>query len=324
MTSELIRPDLNDLLRDADSFVVRAITLGLRFERLPDRFTDLFLGYLRAGSLEFAQRHRTGIALGRDNLRAGILRSVTCIDLALEEETDGDIDRAVDVLSAGEFAPLRSRGYEIAFGRLEMMKVESRSLTGSAAVDLLPEFKADLLMWGHIVPETWSCPGTEGSEAVAIDPRRDFLSYEETLGKIQFVRSLPKPAVESAITSELAGFDALLIRLLTAVALQIDTLVPGQAAVHRFAKSCFADGVMEPVTKRRISREIHGYTEGEVDSPRARHLILAEVAGKVADMEDASSRSEGLLYLIREDLATETLVAKKAALSDMSHPSTGN
>ena len=54
MTFELIRPNLNNLLRDADSFVVRAITLGLRFERLPERFTDLFLGYLRAGSLAFA------------------------------------------------------------------------------------------------------------------------------------------------------------------------------------------------------------------------------------------------------------------------------
>tara|TARA_Y100000588_G_scaffold345232_1_gene392287 strand:- start:638 stop:901 length:264 start_codon:yes stop_codon:yes gene_type:complete len=86
------------------------------------------MAYLRAQGLAFAQRYRSGIALGRDGLERGVIQSATCLDIGLQDLAEGDVNSAVDLLAQGEFEVLRQRGWELAFARLEEMRRETPEL----------------------------------------------------------------------------------------------------------------------------------------------------------------------------------------------------
>ena len=64
----LMRPDLNQVRPDVNSFLGQALALGRQFEQLPESAADTLMAYLRARGLGFAQRYRSGIAIGRQGL----------------------------------------------------------------------------------------------------------------------------------------------------------------------------------------------------------------------------------------------------------------
>ena len=118
--------DLNQIKLDTGSFISRAITAGIEHEKLPPNFVDGLMAFLRLRSMSFAQAQRTSIALGKDKLRRGVEMGITCIDIALESGAENDLNKAVDILSQGQFEVLFKRGWELAFGRLEKMRERAR------------------------------------------------------------------------------------------------------------------------------------------------------------------------------------------------------
>ena len=64
---------------DVESLLGRAAAIGMQIVDLPPTFGDALMAWLRARALGFAQQQRTGIALGRDLLRRGVVRAWTCV-----------------------------------------------------------------------------------------------------------------------------------------------------------------------------------------------------------------------------------------------------
>ena len=56
MTNFLLRPDLNQVGLEVDSFLGRAVALGVRYGKLPERFLDTLMAFLRIRGLKQAQR----------------------------------------------------------------------------------------------------------------------------------------------------------------------------------------------------------------------------------------------------------------------------
>lgn len=79
--------DPRRLFVDVESLLGRAAAIGMQTVDLPPTFGDALMAWLRARALGFAQQQRTGIALGRDLLRRGVVRAWTCVDEGLRTVT---------------------------------------------------------------------------------------------------------------------------------------------------------------------------------------------------------------------------------------------
>ena len=233
--SRLARVDLNQVPLDRSSFIGQVVAAGLEYEQLPPHFMDSLRAYLRVRGLAFAQRQRTGIALGRDQLRQGMERGLACMDLALEEESDGDLNTAVAKLASDPFDVLYKQGWERAFQRLKEMRQQARGLVGCPELGFWPDLRPKVSALTQLVPETWTGPS-------AIDLRADGQMLQELTGKVAFVRSLPKPSVAALLEQVEVDFAGVLHRVILALALGRAELEVNEAQVSRFRAECFAAG----------------------------------------------------------------------------------
>ena len=298
MTDSVATVDLNRLLLDVDSFLGRSLAAGRKHDKLSDRFEAALTTYLRIQSLSHAQRYRTGIAIGRESLRTGVERCFTCLDLALEESAEGDLNAAVDTLAGGDFESLRRRGWEIAFFRLEEMQRECELLSALEELSLVPELAVRIRTWASIVPETWTATDVEG-DAVGVDPRLDPAAYIEVAARVRFVRSLPPPALRSLLAANdgVRSFDAILRRLVLAVALERDSLHADADTVGDFCRECVEEnGRMREVVRERVSREIADYLDATLESQALRNLLHGEFNDEMKRLAQCSQ--EGLLSLL--------------------------
>ncbi|MEW6752354.1 MAG: hypothetical protein AB1505_15425 [Candidatus Latescibacterota bacterium] len=283
MSGSLLRPDLNLLPAGEESFVGRAAALGSRYGRLPASYPDRLMGYLRLRATAHARRHRTGIRLEREGLEAGIRQSVACLDLALGEASVGDLNAAAEVLATSDLESLRRRGWEIAFGRLEEMRRQSRRLLGLPHAALLAEHRAGLKRWSTVVPETWQ--GRDlGGEAADVDPQVDWAAFLQVQWRAQFVASLPEPAVQELLGHRRSGctFAGLLRRMVVAVGLDRPSLVVHAEELRRFAELVMDGGRIRPEAARRIGEEIAGHARQALAEPAARQLVVQEVEAAMA------------------------------------------
>ena len=319
MTNRVATLDLNRLLLDVDSFLGRALALGRKHGSLSERFESTLTAYLRIQSLSHAQRYRTGIAIGRDALRTGVERCFTCLDLALEESAAGDLNAAVDTLAGGDFQALRRRGWEIAFFRLEEMQRECELLSALEELSLLPELAVRVRTWAAVVPETWTATEPEG-ETVGVDPRLDFTAYAEVAARVRFVRSLPRAAARSllASTDRVRSFDAILRRLVLAVALERETLNADADLIGEFRGECLEDGRMREAVRERVSREIADYLDSTLDSRVLRNLIQGEFDEETERLSRCSQEGIQALFfpadVDAEDEAPLTSAASPASI----------
>lgn len=127
--SQLLRPDLNALGVDADSFLGRAVTLGQQYGKLPDGFLEGLKQYVRLRALTQAQRQRSGIRLGHDAVERAVRQCLRCLDLGLADQAGHDVNAAIERLVAGDFESIRRRGWELAWARLATMRTQARSWT---------------------------------------------------------------------------------------------------------------------------------------------------------------------------------------------------
>ena len=283
--SRLARVDLNQVPLDRQSFIGQVVAAGLEYEQLPPRFMDALRAYLRIRGLGFAQRNRTGIALGRDQLRQGMEQGLACMDLALEEESGGDLNAAVAKLARDPFDALYKQGWERAFQRLEEMRQQARALVGCPELGFWPDLQPKVAALAKLVPETWTGPS-------AIDLRADGQTLQELTGKVAFVRSLPQPSVTALLEQVEVDFAGVLHRVILALALGRAELVVNEAQVSRFRAECFtADGLC-PHVRRQVLDQFVRHLEDTVEDADVRARIADELGAEIEVLERAAGRGD--------------------------------
>ena len=283
--NRLARVDLNQVPLDHNSFIGQVVAAGLEYEQLPPRFMDSLRAYLRIRGLGFAQRNRTGIALGRDQLRQGMERGLACMDLALEEVSGGDLNAAVAKLVSDPFDALYKQGWERAFRRLEEMREQARALVGCPELGFWPDRQLKVAALAKLVPETWTGPS-------AIDLRADGRMLQELTGKVAFVRSLPQPSVAALLEQVDVDFAGVLHRVVLALALGRVELVAKKEHVSRFCAECFAEGVLRPHVRRQVLDQFVGHLEDTVEDADVRVWIADELGAEIAVLEQAADRGD--------------------------------
>ncbi len=283
--TRLARVDLNQVPLDHNSFIGQVVAAGLEYEQLSPRFMDSLRAYLRIHGLGFAQRNRTGIALGRDQLRQGMERGLACMDLALEEVSDGDLNAAVAKLVSDPFDALYKQGWERAFRRLEEMREQARALVGCSELGFWPDRQPKVAALAKLVPETWAGPS-------AIDLRADGRMLQELTGKVAFVRSLPQPSVAALLEQVDVDFAGVLHRVILALALGRVELIAKKEHVSRFCAECFDAGGLRPHVRRQVLDQFGGHLEDTVEDADVRVWIADELGAEIEVLEQAADRGD--------------------------------
>ena len=296
--SRLARVDLNQVPLDHNSFIGQVVAAGLEYEQLPPRFMDSLRAYLRVRGLGFAQSNRTGIALGRDQLRQGMERGLACMDLALEEESGGDLNAAVAKLVSDPFDALYKQGWERAFQRLKEMRQQARSLVGCPELGFWPGRQPKVAALAKLVPETWTGPS-------AIDLRADGQMLQELTGKVAFVRSLPQPSVAALLEQVDVDFAGVLHRVVLALALGRVELVAKKEHVSRFCAECFDEGGLRPHVRRQVLDQFVGHLEDTVTDADVRVRIADELGAEIAVLEQAAAQGDLAAFFLSPFSALE-------------------
>ena len=283
--SRLARVDLNQVPLDHNSFIGQVVAAGLEYEQLPPRFMDSLQAYLRIRGLGFAQRNRTGIALGRDQLRQGMEQGLACMDLALEEASGGDLNAAVAKLVSDPFDALYKQGWERAFQRLKEMRQQARALVGCPELGFWPDRQPKVAALAKLVPETWT-------GLSAIDLRADGQMLQELTGKVAFVRSLPQPSVAALLKQIDVDFAGVLHRVILALALGRVELVAKKEHVSRFRAECFDAGGLRPQVRRQVLDQFVGHLEDTVADADVRVRIADELGAEIGVLEQAADRGD--------------------------------
>ena len=283
--SRLARVDLNQVPLDHNSFIGQVVAAGLEYEQLPPRFMDSLRAYLRIRGLGFAQRNRTGIALGRDQLRQGMEQGLACMDLALEEESGGDLNAAVAKLVSDPFDALYKQGWERAFQRLKEMRQQARALVGCSELGFWPDRQPKVAALAKLVPETWTGPS-------AIDLRADGQMLQELTGKVAFVRSLPQPSVTALLEQVDVDFAGVLHRVILALALGRVELVAKKEHVSRFCAECFTEDGLHPHVRRQVLDQLVGHLDDAVADADVRVWIADELCAEIGVLEQAADRGD--------------------------------
>ena len=296
--SRLARVDLNQVPLDHNSFIGQVVAAGLEYEQLPPRFMDSLRAYLRIRGLGFAQSNRTGIALGRDQLRQGMERGLACMDLALEEESGGDVNAAVVKLVGDSFDALYKQGWERAFRRLEKMREQARSLVGCAELGFWPDLQSKVVALAKLVPETWAGPS-------AIDLRVDGRMLQELTGKVAFVRSLPQPSVNALLKQVDVDFAGVLHRVILALALGRVELVVKEEHVSRFCNECFDENGLRSHVRQQVLDQLVGHLDDAVADADVRVRIADELGAEIAVLEQAAVQGDLAAFFLSPFSALE-------------------
>ena len=283
--NRLARVDLNQVPLDSSSFIGQVVAAGLEYEQLPPRFMDSLRAYLRVRGLGFAQRNRTGIALGRDQLRQGMEQGLACMDLALEEASDGDLNAAVAKLVSDPFDALYKQGWERAFQRLKEMRQQARALVGCPELGFWLDLRPQVEALTKLVPETWTGPSD-------IDLRTDGQMLQELTGKVAFVRSLPQPSVAALLEQVDVDFAGVLHRVILALALGRTELKVNETQVSRFCAECFDESGLRPHVRRQVLDQFVGHLDNAVADADVRMRIADELGAEIAVLEQAADRGD--------------------------------
>ena len=283
--SRLARVDLNQVPLDHHSFIGQVVAAGLEYEQLPPRFMDSLRAYLRIRGLGFAQRSRTGIALGRDQLRQGMEQGLACMDLALEEASGGDLNAAVAKLVSDPFDALYKQGWERACQCLKEMRQQARALIGCPELGFWPDLQPKVAALAKLVPETWTGPS-------AIDLCADGQMLQELTGKVAFVRSLPRPSVAALLEQVDVDFAGVLHRVILALALGRVELVAKKEHVSRFRAECFDAGGMLSHVRRQVLDQLVEHLDNAVANADVRVRIADELGAEIGVLEQAADRGD--------------------------------
>ena len=296
--SGLMRPDLNQVHIEVDSFLGQAVALGQRFEQLPEHVEDVLMAFLRAQGLVYAQRYRTGLALERKGLGKGVWQALVCLDIGLEEMAAGDLNQAVEILSAGDFEALRKRGWERAFKRLEAMRERAGEWVGFDPGLFLEGGLDDVELWGRITPETWTSRTVEG-DAVPVDPVADYRRCQELEYQLAFLRSLPTKARDRLlrVMRYYGTFADLLRNLVLGLALDLETLLVTPQQVVQFARQCLDEDGLVPAVRQKVTELLTGHLDQALDE-EARIWVQNQVRTEIERLESTDAEALPGLFVV--------------------------
>ena len=304
----MIQPARLDLERfriDSESHLAQAMALGLRFGTLREDYADGMLAYLRTVGMGHAQRYREGIGITREVLERGVRQAVVCMELGLLDVSAGDLNAAVDGLAAGDLETLRKRGWELAFFRLEEMRDRSLALLGQPETAFLKGRLKDLRRWSRLTPETWTWADDEADagEDNSIDPLRDYASFREVKGRMDFVAGLPSDAREDLLLAagEDVSYDGLLRNLVLSLALDLQVLVPDAGQVSEFESRCFAEGKLLPEARERVLAQTEAFLVGAVEDEAVREVLLSEIRAEISQLESRVDRGLAGFFTVLEE-----------------------
>jgi hypothetical protein len=294
----LAHPDLNQVPIEEDSFLGRALAAGRQYGRLPEYAGDALAAYLRAQSLVFARRYRTGVALSRERLERGLRQAFVCVELGLEELSSGDLNQAVDLLAGGELEALRRRGWEEALARLARMRAQARAWSHCREVLFLREHQDQLSQWSQLVPESWTTRDLEGEETW-LDPRREHQCFQELEARLVLLRSLPSVSLERLLQASPGGgrFADVLRQLVLVLALGLEHLAVAQEEVVLFRQTCFTAGKMLPAVRDRVCGLFAAHLEKTMPAGRENAALIQALAAQIDALEQAAPEKLAGLFI---------------------------
>ena len=284
----LARLDLSQFRVDSESFVGQALELGVRFNKLEQEMADSLLVYLRVKGTELGKKNRTGIAITNELLTRAVRQVLACIDLGLGDLSEGDLNKAVVLLQAGDYEAFRKKGYEIAYYRFEQMRDTCRLIAARPESAFLPEELARINRWASLAPESWLCLGDEEEETPKeVDPRKDFDAYRELKARMDFLRTVPWNVLErlKEAVGEDGSFAGLLRNLILSLALDKSDLLPEKSEIDAFRRTCFVKGGFRKQIRGKVLDLVEQQLSAEVEE-EYQESILVEVKAELAAMEN--------------------------------------
>lgn len=284
--------DFDKLRVESEGFLGQAIGLGVKYGRLSARTPDVLLAYLRATGLRFGQRYRTGIAVSRDVLEQGVGKALISLELGLTLISEQDLNRAVDLLAEGDFEKIRKRGWEEAFVRLEEMGRVCRLVRGRPESRLLRDFAPQIERWSRVVPETWMVSGGEDEDEDHVDPLRDYARFRELHARVNFIRLLPSSVLQSfAEAVNECGFSDFVRPLILALALDLDTLVPGSREISAFETDCLGSEGVAAWARDKVTASVNEMARNATDDSHLRMVLMQDVEDEMARLAELRADS---------------------------------
>lgn len=294
----LAHPDLNRIAAGTDRFLGRVLVLGRDHHRLPRGLEDGLMAFLRLHATNHARRYRTGIAIDRDSLEAGVRQGFTCVEAGLQAVAGDDVEQAIDLLADSDLEDLRRQGWERAWNTLDEMRRESAAHLGGPWPELLDEWRGELERWTTLVPESWTAAGAGGAP-VPVDPPAEFARYLHVSERARFLGSLPEDALRPLMRKwhPPADFPLLLRHLVAALALDRLRLPVARAGIERFTATCFDGPAMAAVVRGKVLQQLEGHLRAQppdttrdrpiLPVPRGRVTVLQETAAQIELLENA-------------------------------------
>ena len=299
----LAHPDLNRIAAGTDRFLGRVLVIGRDHHRLPRGLEDGLVAFLRLHATNHARRYRSGIAVDRDSLEAGVRQGFTCVEVALQAAAGDDVEQAIDLLAAADLEDLRRQGWERAWNSLDEMRRGSAAHLGGPWAALLDEWSPELERWTTLVPESWTAAGSDGAPE-PVDPPAELARYLHVAERARFLESLPEDALRPLLRKwhPPADFPLLLRHLVAALALDRLRLPVALSSLERFAASCFEGRAMASATRAKVLQQLEAHLEARppdaaqerptLPLPRGGVTVLQETAEQIELLErsDAAGR----------------------------------
>ena len=286
----LAHPDLNRVAAGTDRFLGRVLVIGRDHQRLPRGLEDGLIAFLRLHATNHARRYRTGIALDRDSLEAGVRQGFACLEAALQAAAGDDVEQAIDLLAAADLEDLRRQGWERAWNTLDEMRRESAAHLRSPWSPLLDEWSPELDRWTTLVPESW----TAGGAPEPVDPPAEFARYLHVSDRARFLDSLPEDALRPLLRRwhPPADFPLLLRHLVAALALGRLRLPVARTSIERFATSCFDGQAMAAATRAKVLEQLEGHLQAHRPDADSERPTLPPPPGGVTVLQETVEQIE--------------------------------
>ena len=294
----LAHPNLNRIAAGTDRFLGRVLVLGRDHHRLPPGLEGGLMAFLRLHATNHARRYRTGIAIDRDSLEAGVRQGFACVEAGLQAAAGDDVERAIDLLAAADLEDLRRQGWERAWNTLDEMRRESAAHLRGPWPELLDEWRGELERWTTLVPESWTAAGTGGAPE-PVDPAAELARFLHVSERARFLASLPDDALRPLVRKwhPPADFPLLLRHLVAALALDRLRLPVTRAGIERFTATCFDGPAIAAAVRAKVLQQLEAHLEarppettGErptLPAPRGRVTILVETVEQIVLLENA-------------------------------------
>ena len=260
MPGALATLDLNRLPVDEKGFLDRVLELGLRLGRFPGSFLEALSAYLQAEALHHAGRFRTGLRVSKEDLGRGMRRAALCLDAGLKEEARGDLNAGLELLRPDRFQPLRQRGWEILYKRLELMRGEAGRIMGAPWRGLLKGSGKRLRRWRTIRAEDCTIEDPEGQRS-EMDLVAEFAEFERVAWQARFLGSLPWSLLRrlSDISGRSWGFDQVVMHVVKSLATDNLDLLLDDDAEDRLRDLCEKGGTLRPEARHRVEHLLRGH-----------------------------------------------------------------